>query len=652
MTTDTATPDLLADARAALERREWNQSFVLFTQVDAQAGLGATDLETFAGVAWFSGKGAESLQLTERAFHAHVAAGEGVRAAYLAFELAKQFGYRGKNSIASAWLRKGEQLLRDQPEGYAHGYEQLALGYLAHARGETDAAMALADRAVAIGSKFGDADLRAEALTLLGRIRIATGATAEGFANLEEAAAAAVSGELSPFNAGVTYCSIISACRDLTDYQRASEWTDETERWCETQAVTGFPGVCRVHRAEVVALQGGWERAETELEKATEELRAYEAIPPMADGFYALGEIKRRRGDLAGAEIALQQAHDLGRSPYPALGLIRLAQGKVNAATQSINSAVADETWDLVARSRLLPAQVEILVAASDLTNARLAAEEFDRLVAPRDSPALRAGSEEAWGRIHLAEGDGAEASRRLRSAIKNWREVKAPYEVAVDRVLLASALRSVGDHDGADLELEAARKTFGELGARGDLAATERLIASAAARRGEAEQVRKTFMFTDIENSTSLAGAMGNQPWEQLLGWHDETLRLLFTRHAGQVVSTTGDGFFVAFDSAREALHCAIDIQRALVDHRRLTGFAPSVRIGLHTDEGTRRGEDYSGQGVHIAARVSALANGGEIVATVATIAEAGELVTTGWRDETLKGVAQPVKVTTISWV
>ncbi|HJQ96508.1 MAG TPA: adenylate/guanylate cyclase domain-containing protein [Acidimicrobiia bacterium] len=651
MTTNTAKPDLLADARAALERREWNQSFDLFTQVDAIEGLSPTDLETLAGVAWFSGKGAESLQLTERAFHAHVAAAEKVRAAYLAFELAKQYGYRAKNSIAAAWLRKGEQLLRDEPEGYAHGYEQLVLGYLAHARGETDAAMALAERAVDVGSEFGDADLRAEALTLLGRIRIATGATAEGFANLEEAAAAAVSGELSPFNAGVTYCLIISACRDLTDYQRASEWTAETERWCETQAVTGFPGVCRVHRAEVVALQGGWERAEAELEKATEELKAYEAIPPMGDGFYALGEIKRRRGDLAGAEAALQRAHDLGHSPYPALALIRLAQGKVNAATQSINSAVADENWDQVARSRLLPAQVEILVAASDLTNARLAAEDFDRLVAPRASPALRAAADEAWGRILLAEGEAAEASRRLRSAIKNWREVKAPYEVAVDRVLLAAALRAVGDHDGADLELEAARKTFGELGAQHDLVATERLINSAAARRGEAEQVRKTFMFTDIENSTSLAGAMGNQPWEQLLGWHDETFRFLFSRHAGQVVSTTGDGFFVAFDSARQALHCAIAIQRALVDHRRATGFAPSVRIGLHTDEGTRRGEDYSGQGVHIAARVCALAHGGEIVATSATIAEAGELVTTEAREEKLKGVSQPVIVSTISW-
>ncbi|HEY3427908.1 MAG TPA: hypothetical protein VGK83_04480, partial [Acidimicrobiia bacterium] len=544
MTTDTASPDRLVEARAALDRRDWNQAFDLFTQVEATIGLKPADLETLAGVAWFSGRGAESVEVTEKAFHAHVAERNNVRAAYLAFELAKQYGYRGKNSIAGAWLRKGEQLLRDEPEGYAHGYHELVLGYLAHARGEVDAAMALADRAVAIASGFGDADLRAEALTLLGRIRIATGASAEGFANFEEAAASAVSGELSPFNAGVTYCQIISACRDLTDYQRASEWTAETERWCQSQAVSGFPGICRIHRAEVAALHGGWEKAEAELEKATEELKAYEAIPPMADGYYALGEIRRRRGDLAGAETALQQAHDLGHSPYPALALIRLAQGKTKAAAQSINGALANETWDQLSRSRLLPAQVEILVAAGELTAARNAAEEFSDLVASRESPALKAGVEEAWGRVLLAEGDPAEAMRRLRSAIKSWQQVKAPYEVAADRVLLNSALRAVGDHDGADLELEAARKTFAELGAKQDLAATERLISSAAARRGEAEQVRKTFMFTDIENSTSLAGAMGNQPWEQLLGWHDETFRFLFARHAGQVVSTTGDGF------------------------------------------------------------------------------------------------------------
>jgi class 3 adenylate cyclase len=649
LTTDTATPDLLADARAALGRRDWGQAYDLFTQVDATAGLSPADLETLAGVAWFSGRGVESLTLTEKAFHAQFAAGDKVRAAYLAFQLASQFGLRNKNSIAAAWLRKGDQLLVDEPEGYAHGYQRLVLGYLAHARGEPEAAMQQAERAVAIAEKFGDADLRAEALTLLGRIRIAQGATAEGFANLEDAAAAAVSGELSPFNAGVTYCVLISACRDLTDYQRASEWTAETERWCESQSVSGFPGICRIHRAEVVALHGGWEKAEAELEKATEELKAYDAVPPMADGYYALGEIRRRRGDLAGAETALGQAHDLGHSPYPALALIRLAQGKAKAAAQSINGALADETWDQLSRSRLLPAQVEILVATGDLSEARKAAEEFTELVAGRQSPALRAATEEAWGRVLLAEGNATEALRRLRLAIKGWREVKAPYEVAIDQVLVATALRSGGDHDGADLELEAARKAFADLGAKHDLAATERLISSAASRRGEAEEVRKTFMFTDIENSTNLAGLLRSQEWEQLLAWHDETLQRLIHRHRGEVVSHTGDGFFVVFDSATEAIDSAVAIQRALAEHRQMAGFALSVRIGLHSAEATRHNDNYSGQGVHIAARVAALANGGEIVATIQSVPPGVDVREK--RQATLKGVEAAMDVASVVW-
>jgi class 3 adenylate cyclase len=323
----------------------------------------------------------------------------------------------------------------------------------------------------------------------------------------------------------------------------------------------------------------------------------------------------------------------------------------VQAAVQAINGAVADETWDHVAWYRLLPAQVEILVAAGDSPGARAAAEEFAGRIAGRESPALRAAAEESWGRVYLAEGDPGEATRRFRSAIKGWREVKAPYEVAVDRVLLASSLRATGDQDDADFELEAARKAFAELGAGIDLAHTERLIAQAAARRGAAEEVHKTFMFTDIENSTRLAGALGNQRWEQLLAWHDETLRSLVARRSGEVVSSTGDGFFVAFDSATNAVESAIAIQQALDDHGRRTGLALPVRIGLHSDRGTRHGADYSGEAVHIAARVSALAMGGEIVATAETLLEAGNVRTENGRQEALKGVDKPVEVCSIAW-
>ena len=228
------------------------------------------------------------------------------------------------------------------------------------------------------------------------------------FALMEEASISAVSGELSPYATGVTCCQMISACRDLTDYRRASEWTEATERYCERESVSAFPGICRVHRAEVVAVSGAWERAEHELEQATGELAAYNAIPPMADAFYALGDIRRLKGDFEAAESALRSGHAHGRSPQPALALIRLAQGKVKAAATAINAAIRDETWDQWARARLLPAQVEIAIAAGDPALARTAAEELARIVETYQAPALQAGKHQALGRVLLAEGDPA----------------------------------------------------------------------------------------------------------------------------------------------------------------------------------------------------------------------------------------------------
>ena len=157
--------------------------------------------------------------------------------------------------------------------------------------------------------------------------------------------------------------------------------------------------------------------------------------------------------------------------------------------------------------------------------------------------------------------------------------------------------------------------------------------------------------MFTDIVGSTSLAEVLGDQAWEAVLRWHDDMLRALVASGGGEVVNSTGDGFFVAFPGAREGIDCAIAIQQALRDHRASIGFAPPVRIGLHSAEANRRGTDYSGKGVHVAARVAALAEGGEILATTDTIAEAGSVATSEPRTATVKGVATPVSYVAITW-
>jgi class 3 adenylate cyclase len=444
---------------------------------------------------------------------------------------------------------------------------------------------------------------------------------------------------------------MISACRDVTDYRRATEWIEATEKYCVSNGLAGFPGVCRIHRAEVAAIGGAWERAEQELERLTGEIEPFLATPPQADGFYAIGDIRRLKGDFEGAEAALREAHVRGRSPQPALALIRLAQGNVRAAAKAIDAAVDDTTWDRLTRARLLPAQVEIALAASDLERARSAATELSEIVAGYPLPALEAGARVTRGRLLLAEGDAAGAARELRVAIKGWQDVGAPYEVARARRLLSRALRELEDDDDADLELHAAIQEFHRLGAAVDAETAEREQRQILAHRSDPTTARRTFMFTDIVGSTSLAEALGDDAWERLLRWHDDMLRTLIGRAGGEIVNSTGDGFFVAFDSAETAVETAIAVQRALRDHRERTGFALQVRIGLHTSEATQRGADYSGLGVHVAARIGALATGGEILATSATLEGAGDVPTTDARSVTVRGVATAVEIATIPW-
>ena len=169
------------------------------------------------------------------------------------------------------------------------------------------------------------------------------------------------------------------------------------------------------------------------------------------------------------------------------------------------------------------------------------------------------------------------------------------------------------------------------------------------ASQTSEPRRVEKTFMFTDIVKSTALVEAIGDEAWESLLHWHDETLRSLFAAFQGEEVVSTGDGFFVGFDSPEAAIDCAIAIQRNFAEHRRDHGFAPQIRIGLHATPATEAEGNFHGKGVHEAARISALAEGGEILASKATAADRPGLSEP--RSVSLKGIAEPVEIVAIEW-
>lgn len=125
------------------------------------------------------------------------------------------------------------------------------------------------------------------------------------------------------------------------------------------------------------------------------------------------------------------------------------------------------------------------------------------------------------------------------------------------------------------------------------------------------------TIMFSDIEGSTELALGAGDQRWYEVLTWHNRLVEQRVAAHAGFIVKNQGDGFMITFNSARRAIICAAEIQQAL--HRQAVADpanAVRVRIGMHTGEAIRQDSgDLFGRHVIIAARIGALANGGEIL-------------------------------------
>jgi class 3 adenylate cyclase len=450
---------------------------------------------------------------------------------------------------------------------------------------------------------------------------------------------------LKPFATWMIYCMMITSAQGLGDYRRAGEWTAEANRWCDRQDISGFPGVCRVHRAEALRLRGDWNEAEKQAIAACEEIGGYNYFIAAA-GFYEIGEIRRRKGDFAAAEEAYRKAKEVGRDPQPGLALLRLAQGKTEAAATALKRSLAAPDLDTSARARRLPAQVEIAIEAGDLRGARAAAEALEEItdafqIDGKPPPAVAANAKLARGQILLAEGGADDAVALFEEAARLWAEVGAPYEEAQARMHLGLALRRSADEDEAREELRVARSLFERLGAVLDFQRAAELLGDAT---------KRTFMFTDIVDSTKLVEVLGEEKWRKLLVWHDKKLRELIEERGGEVIKQTGDGYFAAFQSPSAALDAAVSIQRALDAHEPL---APDVRIGLHTGGAFHReDDDYAGQGVHLAARIGALAGGGEILVSSESVDDGAlRYGQSEPRRAELKGIEEPVEIVSIDW-
>jgi class 3 adenylate cyclase len=655
---DSAALGSLELGKDAFKRHAWAEALEAFAAADREGGLSPDDLELRGEAAWWAGKPEQATEALERAFAAYVEADRPTEAAGVAFHLSYVAFRRQAPSVGGGWLGRAAGLLENVPESGMHAWLHLfgAIGALMDNR--LADGLALADRAIAVARKHGNANAQFMATSFKGYGELDLGNMQVGLALLDEAAAAATSGQLDLRIASDIFCNTIGACRNIGDLKRAGQWADEGERWMRRHAVGGYPGICRVHRAELKMLRGDWPEAELEARQACEELQRFGLIDGLGFAHHEIGEIRLRMGDLQGAADALERAYELGDDAQPGLALLHLARGEVEDAWRSIERALTatqpgEGPVDQATRGRLLPAAIDIALVRGEMQTARKAVEELESIAAGYQRPLFEAGALTAKGELLLGEDRPSEASPILGRSWRLWMANDLPYESARARLRYAEAIAAEGDEATARRDLRAVRVVFERLGATLDLQRVDALLGEEQAPAASAERVTRIFMFTDIVTSTDLVGLIGDEAWAELLSWHNRELRSAFASHRGEEVNSTGDGFFVTFDKAEEAIECAVDIQRRLTRHRREHGFAPSVRIGLHSAEATRDGRDYRGRGVHVAARVGGAAAGEEILASADVLEQAGRtrFKVSEPRALTLKGVREPVEVRAIDW-
>jgi ATP/maltotriose-dependent transcriptional regulator MalT len=458
----------LEEGRRAYDARDWPACVSALTEAEGEAVLEVPDLRRLAVALFLAGNPAGSLEVLTRGHRTALAQQQWTAAAETAFWHAWMLYIAGEHARAAGWLARARTIAEEHEvdEAAAALPDALEARHLIET-GRSEEALVLATRAVAAGRRLGAPDVHVLGLLSASMALIRLGRGAEAVPRLDEAMARVEADELTPTVAGLAYCAVLAACLTLHDVRRAVEWTSALTEWCETQSgLVPYRGQCLVHRTQILTLEGAWPAADAQGRLACAAL----AGPPQGDAWYYLGELHRVRGDFAAAEDAYRQANTAGRQPEPGLALLRLAQGRADAAAASTRRLVAEE--GRLDRPDVLIAHAEVMIAVGDLDAARAAVEELSGLAEQLGSPVLTGHAAALQGGVVLAAGAPAEALTCLRTAVQAFTALGLPYLAARVRPGIARALDRLGDREAAVLEREAAQAVFASLGASADLAA------------------------------------------------------------------------------------------------------------------------------------------------------------------------------------
>lgn len=469
-------------ARKAFEERAWRTAFSQLATAHTEGALALEELELLAQAAYLCGEDAASEKTWIEANQRSVENEDWARAARCAFWLGVTLQARSERAQAGGWFARAHRVLEDNDHDCVErGWLLVGAGLKLHHERNYGASTQAWEQALEVGKRFHDVDLVATARQGLGRILIKQGRISEGSPMLDESMVAVLANEVSPIPAGIIYCSVIEACQEMLDIARAQEWTAALSEWVDAQPdLVPYRGRCQIHRCEIMTLEGRWTDAAEEIAQACERL----VDPPQPQLGMALNqqaEVHRLRGEFDAAEEAYRRANEKAFVLQPGWALLKLARGETEAAVAAIQRSYEATSKD-VTRCRVLPAYVEIMLAAGNIEAAEAGHEELIEIAETLDSPLLRGVAVRSKGAVLLAEGNAAEALATFAKVWEQWSGLEVPYESGRLRLLIAQAAKQAGDEHTASAEFNAAKRVFEELGSAHDLKLLEVLSGSTPA--------------------------------------------------------------------------------------------------------------------------------------------------------------------------
>lgn len=480
-------------ARGDYKSRRWAAAVAGFEAAGGFTGLTPVDTERLAwSITWTGRPAAVCLDAFERVEAAYRRSGDRHGAARAALEQTRLHGLGGREVIAAAcWLRALD--LVDAKDGCAEyglayalaAYGRLLAGDVVGAREFA----AIAQENVVVPGR--DQTVAALAGYIEGQVETVVGDVHEGARLLDRAMSLIVTDAVHPMYAGIIYCGVLWACRQVGDWERAAAWNEVATRWCKRESVAHFPAHLGVHRAELARVRGRLKESEQMALEALDQAGDW-SRDLVAWAHHQIGETRLSAGELSGAEAAFACATELGYDPEPGRSRALLMRGDPEAAVRHIARVIDRRLWyALCGLVYTLPVGVSAAIAAGQLDTATNWSDRLDEVATRYGTRGPRAAAHVARGELALARGQISEAVQRLRYGVEEWTRNDAPYEAATARTLLAQACERAGHDDDARRELGTAHAIFGRIGAAWELERTDRLLSDA--RRFDQRHARRS---------------------------------------------------------------------------------------------------------------------------------------------------------------